>query len=101
MGSQMRMGIVIVCVSVCVSCIILAAPWRACRAEMKPDTLIQTSQRSDGRTHTQAWRNRTPIDSDLQRSSAIYGDLQHSDEALCNDLAINEACIYTHKYYIY
>lgn len=89
MGSQMRMamGIVIVCVyvwlCVCVSCIILAAPWRACRAEMKPDTLIQTSQRSDERTHTQAWRNRTPIDSDLQRSTAICSDLQHSDEALC------------------
>jgi len=27
--------------SVCVSCIILAAPWRAFRTEMKPDTLIE------------------------------------------------------------
>lgn len=47
----------------------------------------------------------TAIYSDLQRSTTIYSDLQRSSAlwwgTVCNDLAINEACIYTHIYYIY
>lgn len=44
MGMRMEMGMGMGMRRCLVSCIIFAAPWRACRAEMKLDTLIERLQ---------------------------------------------------------